>query len=73
MLHVPCLIGPLTREDYAQKYDLTKPRHRDAPMSWSKDSQKHDPLADKKNMLFELAFVLPLYAIINNNKICINL
>ena len=32
-------------------------------MSWSKDSQKHDPLADKKNMLFELALVLPLYAI----------
>ena len=34
------------------------------PMSWPKDSQKYDPLADKKNMLFELALVLPLYAII---------
>ena len=25
---------------------------------------KYDPLADKKNMLFELALVLPLYAIV---------
>ena len=35
-------------------------------MSWPKDSRKNDldPLADKKNMLFELALVLPLYAIV---------
>ena len=32
--------------------------------NWPKDSQKHDPLADKKNMLFELALILPLYAIV---------
>ena len=33
-------------------------------VNWPNDSQKYDPLADKKNILFELALVLPLYAII---------
>ena len=37
-------VGYLTRE----KYDLIKPRHSGTPMIWAKDSQKHDPFADKK-------------------------
>ena len=43
-------VGYLTRENYAQKYDLTKVHAACTSLEWPADSQKHnlDPLADKK-------------------------
>ena len=37
-----CSIGPLTRENYAHKYDLTKVHAAYTPVNWPKDSQKYD-------------------------------
>ena len=46
----PLWNGPLTRENYTHKYDLTSVHAAGTPVNWPKDSQKHDldPLADKK-------------------------
>ena len=41
-------VGYLTREKYAQKYDLSNFPAAGNLVSWSKNSQKYDPLADKK-------------------------
>ena len=44
-------VGYLTRENYAQKYDLTKVPTAGTLLNWPKDSQKYDPLADKKHVI----------------------
>ena len=41
-------VGYLTRENYPQKYDLSNFPEAGNLVSWPKDSQKYDPLEDKK-------------------------
>ena len=50
MQHVPLWNGRLTRENYAQNYQMTGVHGSCTPVNWPKDSQEYDldPFADKK-------------------------
>ena len=44
-----------TRENYAQKYDLTSVTTAGTPVNWPKDSQKYDPYINEEGM-YEVLF-----------------